>query len=493
MAQQVTLSSRSPLVVPSLSSFWIPVRNLLLTISLTAVSFTIFGYFWKDRGFELLVVGMGWAHVTLGFLFFFGRVARKEAGSKELFLFLSFLAVVLLSLHYWINLTFFIFIFFLFHAFRDEVAIYLQTRDKTRAPASVYALNGFFPILLLALFMFQPQDFRQLIRRVSVQSSQMNVSGWTLLPFEPVEGSANTTFHFNIQAPESKGHSGYFTSMVTEDRFPGGEIRLGDRRTDYAKDLVFVPQYADDRSVPADLQEIASVSKPLDMAGNNRIGQTFVAERDGLSGIWISTAFAESAKPDLRFNFKLDSPPLFPLEYPWTLVRKIAMMLIGLWFLWQISKASREDLGAWLYMGIFFFSVLIYQQLVRPSSNAGYLMPNGIIFVVLHYFSWYVFSYSKFSKIKKAKTPESSSRVIGNYDRFLGYMRNPVYFTLLMVGLNVISFAGVFWYHLAGGPDVLKYAFNGEFFLFVLLFHVTFSINPTRLFGWDKKSTLQAA
>jgi hypothetical protein len=167
MAEEATLASRSGLVVPHVPSFWVPVRNLLLTVTLTAVAFSISGFLWKETGYEMLVIGMGWAHVILGFLFFFGRVWRKESGSRELFIFLCVLASVFLFAHYVINLTFLIFIFFLFHAFRDEVAIYFQTRDKTRTPASVYKLKGFIPIVLLALLMFQPQDFRQLVRRTT--------------------------------------------------------------------------------------------------------------------------------------------------------------------------------------------------------------------------------------------------------------------------------------------------------------------------------------
>ena len=484
MAEEATLASRSELVVPHVPSFWIPVRNLLLTVTLTAVAFSISGFLWKETGYEMLVIGMGWAHVILGFLFFFGRVWRKESGSRELFIFLCVLASVFLFAHYVINLTFLIFIFFLFHAFRDEVAIYFQTRDKTRTPASVYKLKGFIPIVLLALLMFQPQDFRQLVRRTTIQSQQMNPNGWTLLPFEPIEGSVGKTYHFNIQSPQSKGQSGYLTSAAIDDVYQNGEMRLGDRRTDLAKDLVFVPQYADETSAPADPSATGVATRTLDMAGNNRIGQTFLAERNNLSGIWIPTYLAETARSDLRFNFKLDSPPLFPLEYPWTLVRQICMGALLLLFLWQISRASSEDLGAWAYLGLFALVILIYQQIVRPASNLSYLMPNGVAFVVLHYFSWYVFSYGKFSGIKASQKTKPVSVPTGTYDRFLWSLRNPLYFTLVLIALNAISFAGVIWYHQGGGPDVLKYAFRGEFFIYILLFHVTFSINPRRLLNF---------
>jgi hypothetical protein len=47
--------------------------------------------------------------------------------------------------------------------------------------------------------------------------------------------------------------------------------------------------------------------------------------------------------------------------------------------------------------------------------------------------------------------------------------------------LTVLSFAGAIWYHVGSGPEILQYGFKGEYFLYVLLFHVTFSINPARL------------
>jgi len=111
-------------------------------------------------------------------------------------------------------------------------------------------------------------------------------------------------------------------------------------------------------------------------------------------------------------------------------------------------------------------------------------MPNGVAFVVLHYFSWYVFSYGKFSGIKASQKTKPVSVPTGTYDRFLWSLRNPLYFTLVLIALNAISFAGVIWYHQGGGPDVLKYAFRGEFFIYILLFHVTFSINPRRLLNF---------
>ena len=130
----------------------------------------------------------------------------------------------------------------------------------------------------------------------------------------------------------------------------------------------------------------------------------------------------------------------------------------------------------WVYLALFGLGMIAFQQVFRPFGKLGYVMPMIFqVIVVFHYFSWYVFSYSKFGAIKKAGIQFES---VGVFDKFLVNLRDPWFFTLIMIALNAVSFAGVFWYYSGGAPEVLKYGFNYSYFLYFLVFHVTFSFSP---------------
>jgi hypothetical protein len=97
--------------------------------------------------------------------------------------------------------------------------------------------------------------------------------------------------------------------------------------------------------------------------------------------------------------------------------------------------------------------------------------------VVFHYWSWYVFSFDKLSALSRVVTgtrPGASAP----YDRMLGYLRSPGRFTALVVALNLIFIAGVYWYSQLHGPAALRYVFDYNYFLYFLVFHVTFSFGP---------------
>jgi hypothetical protein len=64
-------------------------RNTFLTLILTVGSLAISGYLAREQGYEMLIVAMGWPHVLLGFLFYFGRVWRGEPNARLSFLLLT--------------------------------------------------------------------------------------------------------------------------------------------------------------------------------------------------------------------------------------------------------------------------------------------------------------------------------------------------------------------------------------------------------------------
>ena len=94
--------------------------------------------------------------------------------------------------------------------------------------------------------------------------------------------------------------------------------------------------------------------------------------------------------------------------------------------------------------------------------------------VVFHYWSWYVFSFDKL----RTNPSRPASRAGGFYDRLLNYLRQAPYFTATVIGLNLISAAGVLWYYKLNGPALLRFAFDYNYFLYFLVLHVTFSFSP---------------
>ena len=111
------------------------------------------------------------------------------------------------------------------------------------------------------------------------------------------------------------------------------------------------------------------------------------------------------------------------------------------------------------------------------SSNAGYPFPLIFQFVVVfHYWSWYVFSFDKLRGV--ANKPFTAPTGGGLYARMLDYLRRGPYFTAAVIGLNLIAAVGVFWYYKLSGPTPLRFAFDYNYFLYFLVFHVTFSFSP---------------
>lgn len=70
---------------------------------------------------------MGWPHVILGFLFFFGKVLRGEANMRRAFAMLGLLTLAIWIVHYNYAITGLIYLYFLYHAFRDEIFVFLRS------------------------------------------------------------------------------------------------------------------------------------------------------------------------------------------------------------------------------------------------------------------------------------------------------------------------------------------------------------------------------
>ncbi|MEK6281828.1 MAG: hypothetical protein AABN95_15855 [Acidobacteriota bacterium] len=455
---------------------WRPLRNLFITLSLTVASLTLAGYFWKQTGYEMLIVAMGWPHVILGFVFYFGRVIRGEAEARPSFLILALLTLTIWLVHFNYAITGLIYLYFLYHAFRDEIFVFLQTRTRHRPSTNLYAVAGVGPLILLMLLVPKQEDFRQDLRRVELSSAQFVTGGWTLVPFKPVPNSAGRNFYFYLQAPHTEGQRGYVTHASVSDTIGNGEALVGDEPWNQARDLTFRPHYADEPQ-----ERFSRWPAPDDilvlLTGGHRVGQSFKAERNNLDGIWLPIDSFDQPLPSVPFVFHLASPPLLPYSRPLSDLRIVLLVILGAVVLWRLIPRRGERSQLWILLLVLATAFAAIQMTLKTSSNAGHALPLLFQFVVVfHYWSWYVFSYDKL--LSSGKQSPSPARNGSLYDYLLGYLRLPPHFTAAVIMMHLISAAGVLWYYRGNGPATLRFFFDYNYFLYILVFHVTFSFKP---------------
>ncbi|MBA3768652.1 MAG: hypothetical protein H0W99_17075 [Acidobacteria bacterium] len=192
------------------------------------------------------------------------------------------------------------------------------------------------------------------------------------------------------------------------------------------------------------------------------------------------TAAAAADQP-ARFAFHLTpdtSLPLPPLSPTLNAIRWALVALLIIVALWKALPHLKQNRIFWLYFLFLGAIFAVLQKVIRVGSGAGYEFPIMFqLVVVFHYWSWYVFSFDKLNAMSQVKTgtlPTASTA----YDRMIGQLRSTGRFTILVVALNLISIAGVFWYSQRHEPAALRYVFDYSYFLYFLVFHVTFSFGP---------------
>lgn len=476
-----------------LSNMRAPLRNLLLTLALTLSALAVTGALWGTAGYEMLIVAMGWPHILLGFAFFWGKVCRNAPHARAQFVFLSAVTLAWWLGHYAFGLAALIYVYFLYHAFRDEIFVYLTTRAQHRGqPPNVYARAGIVPLLLLLLAISQPQDYRQDVRRVATTVAHTQADGWTLFQFRPIADSRGHEFYFYLQAPHTAGQQGLtlqgLANLATRDanttQTPYGAasgVLVNDYTWPDATMLAFAPYYAGtSQTQPLGFESVTSQAfgpvVPVGVLGGHRVGQTFVAQQDNLAGIWLRTNRTDAAPADTQLLLRVASPALLPMSETWARVRWACLTLAAAWLIWQVWRNWRVTKDLWLYLALFGVVLIALQNGLKAASNAGYAVPMIFQLVVtLHYFSWYVFT---FDKMRVRRTPQPEPSIVRGWDKVLQYLRAPRSFAAVVVGLSVLSVGGVAWYYSGVGPAGLRYGFDYSYFLYFLVFHVTFSFAP---------------
>lgn len=478
----MSLSVAEKLAVPSVqapqASLGIALRNILATLALTILTLAITGSIWREQGYEMLIVAMGWPHVLLGFAFFFGRVLRGEQDSRLTFVLLALLTATIWAIHYRYSITGLIYLYFLFHLFRDEIFVYLQTRARHRPGSRVYAVAGVAPLILLMLLIPKQEFFRHDLRRVEFTGNQISSNGWTLIPFKPVPNSRGRDFYFYLQSPQTGGLRAFISQASASDVRSDGQMMVGKRKWDRAEDLVFQPHYAGGQ--PGFDSRVSSTGGgvPVLLTGGHSVGQTFTADQNNLDGIWLPIDRFEQSAESTRFVFHVASPPLLPYSASVDSVRVALMLILTAIVLWRLIPRRGKSWQLWIYLAVLAGAFAGTQTILKSSNNAGYAFPLIFQFaVVFHYWSWYVFSFDKL----RAKAPSSprTATSLRFYDKVLAYLGSKPHFTATVIVLNLISAVVVLWYYRLGGPGSLRFLFDYNYFLYFLVFHVTFSFRPT--------------
>jgi hypothetical protein len=476
----MSLSVAENLAVPGAQAPQAPLsialRNILASLGLTILTLALTGSIWREQGYEMLIVAMGWPHVLLGFSFFFGRVLRGEKDSRPTFLLLTLATMAIWAIHYRYAITGLIYLYFLFHLFRDEIFVYLQTRARHRPGSRVYAVAGVAPLILLMLLIPKQEFFRHDLRRVEFTGAQISNNDWTLVPFKPVPNSRGRDFYFYLVAPQTAGLRAFISHASASNLRNDGEMIVGRSKWPNAEDLVFRPHYAGDPesygSVPSTSGEV-----PVLLTGGHAVGQTFTADRNDLDGIWLPVDRFEQNGESTRFVFHVASPPLLPYSTLVDRIRITLMLVLTAIVIWRLIPRRGKGWQLWIYLAVLAGAFAGTQTILKSSNNAGYAFPLIFQFaVVFHYWSWYVFSFDKLRT--KRPTPERPPTDLRPYDKMLTYLGSKKHFTAIVIVLNLISAVGVLWYYRLSGPGSLRYFLDYNYFLYFLVFHVTFSFRP---------------
>ncbi|HEY8185342.1 MAG TPA: hypothetical protein VIF64_04710, partial [Pyrinomonadaceae bacterium] len=447
----------------------VPLRNIFASLALTILTLALTGALWREQGYEMLIVAMGWPHVVLGFAFFFGRILRGEKDSRPRFLLLAAVTATICAIHYQYSITGLIYLYFLFHLFRDEIFVYLQTRARHQPGSRVYAVAGVAPLILLILLVPPQESFRHDLRRVEFTGTQISSNGWTLIPFKTVPNSYGRDFYFYLQAPQTEGLRAFITHASVSDLRSDGEMMVGKRKWLQAEDLIFRPHYSGYSEQSETSAAPTGSSVPVLLTGGHAVGQTFTAERNNLDGVWLPIDRYEQNGESTRFVFHIASPPLLPYSEPIDRIRVALMIILTAVVLWRLIPGTGKSWQLWIYLAVLAGAFASMHTMLKTSNNAGYAAPLIFQFaVVFHYWSWYVFS---FDKLRTKRSPASAQPANQPrlYDKVLAYLGSKPHFTAIVIVLNLISAAGVLWFYRLGGPGVLRYFLDYNYFLYFLV------------------------
>lgn len=464
-----------PSIATPIAPTWLPYqqRDLFLSFAIAILGLVTAGLLLGETGLKMLPVALGWPHIILGFVFYCGKIIRNERPFRSLFMLLALLTAAIWWIHHHFDITRLIYLFFFYHAFTDEIFFRAFSHKNTSASETrrKFALASVAVILLLLVP--HPRDLLINLRQTQITGAQIRQTGPTLVSFDPVPHSKGRQFYFYMVAPHTSGIEDLTTQATLTDAYASGRVLVNDDYWAKASDLLFRPYYAA-ASLGGDLQG-ASQTIPVLLTGGHRVGQTFIAEEDNLAGIWLPIQ-SRNGSTMVGLTFVLESLPSVPGPLGITNLRLLVVLLllaIGL-LIFGTTWVRRQEAWAGLMVLATVLAGLqaLFNDSIRLRDTDTHLFQ---LVVVFHYLLWYSFSFHKL-KMRRGGPPPYLFN--GRYDRFLKRLSQPLEFSISVLLLNLVSLMGVLWYYSLGGPAILRFAFDYKYFLYALVFHVTFSLKP---------------
>ncbi len=453
--------------------------SFLWAYLLTAGSLVLFGSWWGEAGYDMLLVAMGWPHVFLGFIFYFNKVIKGQVPHRTYFWILISLTLLICLVHTFTPVTTLIYVYFVFHALRDEIFIYHQRRTGFQVGGPIFKGVGLsFLAVVVLLSGLEQFSWQEVIRSLEIPSREL-ASGEYLIRFDPVENSRGRELYFSLTAPGTEGVTSIRSFGSRQDVEPTGELLISGKPWSL-RDLHFRPYYAAQAAPAASPAHAPRASSPLLVTGGHSVGQSFRAEAGHLSAIAVPLEVDPPLAPDFNLQFKLKSA--FQVNHPFFEEGSLFLLLFLGGMLSALGRPCRlfqqyPELRYFVPLLVLFVGMKFLLELGRYYAL---LTPLFFFFlVVFHYFSWYIFSLEIIEQ--RSSSPHPVRIQDPNLlDRFLQKLDSRQGFLSVVVILNLVSLTGVMvWYAL---PEVtwLKYAFDLEYFLYFLVFHVTMSFAPKK-------------
>jgi hypothetical protein len=116
-------------------------QGFLLAYLLTAAVLAAAVYTWRS-GADIVVVGLGWPHVILGFVLYARKLGKASGPALWHFAIVLGATALIGVVHTLRPITTLIYLYFVVHAFRDEMTMYHQRRTGHRFRGSMFDARG---------------------------------------------------------------------------------------------------------------------------------------------------------------------------------------------------------------------------------------------------------------------------------------------------------------------------------------------------------------
>src|SRR6185503_16311464 len=173
-----------------------------------------------------------------------------------------------------------------------------------------------------------------------------------------------------------------------------GEMLVGDEKWTQAGDLIIQPYYVSEERKPPGNHTLQETT-PVLLTGGHQVGQTFVAEKENLAGIWLPVSRLEDSGQATRFLVAMESAPALPWGLSIAGIRTtviILLLVMAVWRLFMNWKAAQSWVAPLVLATGFAGGMALLGTSLRLKETDTHLFQLVVIF---HYLLWYVFSFQK--------------------------------------------------------------------------------------------------